>query len=179
MFGIEGSGAWTNAHGARPCPNDPFFPTSFFLTCENNVRSLYTVTGWIGFTYWDRVLWYGKGGLAIGEFKADIRCNTNSQPTPFLGTSGLLLPGCPVQGTSRTDAGWTIGGGSELGLTDNWSVKAETSYFSLGSSRYSLGTLSTLSTRSAADVRRNGWITTIGLNYRFTSFEAPAVIAKY
>jgi opacity protein-like surface antigen len=162
VFGIEGTGAWTNAHGGRPCPN------AFFFTCEIDVNSLYTVTGRIGYAYWDRVLWYGKGGLAIGEVKAQARCNIDSQ----LIFGVTAVPGCPVQGTNRTDVGWTVGGGSEFGLTDNWSVKSETSYFNLGTNNYSFGQFG-----STADVRRTGWISTIGLNYRFIP-EAP-VISKY
>lgn len=162
VFGIEGTGAWTNGHGARPCPN------AIFFTCEIEVNSLYTVTGRIGYAYWDRVLWYGKGGLAIGEIKADARCNLDSQL--ILGVTAIR--GCPVQGTTRTDVGWTVGGGSEFGLTDNWSVKSETSYFNLGTNNYSFGQFG-----SAAEVKRTGWISTIGLNYRFVS--EPPVIAKY
>jgi opacity protein-like surface antigen len=178
VFGIEGNAGWTNAHGARPCP-------SFFFNCEIDVNSLYTVTGRIGYAYYDRVLWYGKAGLAIGEVKAQGRCNTDSMATPFFfGSAGLLNPGCPASGTSNTAAGWTVGGGSELGLTENWSVKAETSYFNLGSSQYSFGALAGPTgaipvTLPNASVRREGWITTIGLNYRFIAFEAPAVVAKY
>jgi opacity protein-like surface antigen len=185
VFGIEGTAGWTNAHGARACSNGLFFdPTSFFVTCEINVNSLYTVTGRIGYAYFDRVLWYGKAGLAIGEVTAQGRCNTDSLLTPALATGGLLNPGCPTSGTSNTAAGWTLGGGSELGLTDNWSVKAETSYFNLGSHQYSFGALAGPTgaipvTLPNASVRRDGWITTIGLNYRFTGFEAPAVVAKY
>ncbi|MGH6834347.1 MAG: autotransporter domain-containing protein [Methylocella sp.] len=167
VFGVEGDAGWTNARGARACPN-------FFINCEINVNSLYTVTGRIGYTYPDKVLWYVKGGLAIGEVKAQGRCNTDSQL--FFGIA-LLNPGCPVQGTTRTDAGWTVGGGSELALTDNWSVKAETSYFDLGTKNYTFGQLAA---SSGVNVGRSGWISTIGLNYRFTGFgEAPAVVAKY
>jgi len=168
VFGAEGDAGWTNAHGARACPN------AFFFTCEINVNSLYTVTGRVGYVWPDRVLWYAKGGLAIGEIRAQVRCNTDSQLTPLLGTGGLLNPACPTPGTTRTDAGWTVGGGSELALTDNWSVKAETSYFNLGTSRY------LADPPVQYDVKRVGWISTIGLNYRFTGFgEAPAVVAKY
>jgi len=170
VFGVEGDAGWTNAHGSRACPN------GFFFNCEINVNSLYTVTGRVGYVWPDRVLWYAKGGLAIGEVKAQSRCNTDSQ---LLFTGALLNPGCPVQGTTRTDAGWTVGGGSELALTDNWSVKAETSYFNLGTGRYTLGPNFDPSGRGV-DVRRSGWIANIGLNYRFTGFgEAPAVVAKY
>ena len=175
VFGVEGDAGWTNARGARPCS------IGFFFTCEIDVNSLYTVTGRVGYVWPDRVLWYAKGGLAIGEVRAQSRCNTDSQ---LVDRIVLLNPGCPVQGTTRTDAGWTVGGGSELALTDNWSVKAETSYFNLGTGNYTFGALDTPSRVSlatpSADVRRSGWITTIGLNYRFTGFgEAPAVVAKY
>jgi opacity protein-like surface antigen len=173
VFGVEGDAGWTNAHGSRACPN------GFFFNCEINVNSLYTVTGRVGYVWPDRVLWYAKGGVAIGEVQAQARCNTDSQLTPLLGTGGLLNPGCPAQGTTRTDAGWTVGGGSELALTNNWSVKAETSYFNLGTGHYTQGPNFDPSGRGV-DVRRSGWISTIGLNYRFTGFgEAPAIVAKY
>jgi opacity protein-like surface antigen len=172
VFGVEGDAGWTNARGSRPCGTNPFFSS-----CEINVNSLYTVTGRIGFVWPDRVLWYVKGGLAIGEVKAQIRCNTDSQR---LSTGNFQNPGCPVKGTSRTDAGWTVGGGSELALTDNWSVKAETSYFDLGTGHYALVPNFDPTSGRGVDVRRSGWIANIGLNYRFTGFgEAPAVVAKY
>jgi opacity protein-like surface antigen len=168
VFGVEGDAGWTNAHGSRGCAG-----VGFFFSCEFDVNSLYTVTGRIGYTYPDRVLWYVKGGAAIGENRAQVRCNTDSQLTIF---GGLLNPGCPSQGTTRTDVGWTVGGGTELGLTENWSVKSETSYFNLGSTHYALGTIAL----AGANVSRSGWISTIGLNYRFTGFGEPAaVVAKY
>lgn len=169
VFGVEGDAGWTNAHGARACPNN------FFFNCEINVNSLYTVAGRVGYVWPDRVLWYAKGGLAIGEIRAQTRCNTDSQQViPFVSPVGLLNPACPAAGTTRTDVGWTVGGGSELALTDNWSVKAETSYFNLGTGRY------LADPPVQYDVRRVGWISTIGLNYRFTGFgEAPALVAKY
>ncbi len=171
VFGVEGDAGWTNAHGARACPNN------FFFNCEFDVNSLYTVTGRVGYLWPDRVLWYAKGGLAIGETRAQIRCNTDSQLTVFSGR--LLNPACPAQGISNTATGWTVGGGSELALTDNWSVKAETSYFNLGTGHYPFGVISDNS-GLGVDTRRSGWIANIGLNYRFTGFgEAPAVVAKY
>ena len=83
--------AWTNAHGARACPNNPINPVAFFLTCEIDANFLSTVTGRIGFAYWDRVLLYGKGGLAIGEIEAQIRCNTDSR---LIAGIAPLNPGC-------------------------------------------------------------------------------------
>jgi opacity protein-like surface antigen len=168
VVGIEGDAGWSNAHGARACPN------GFGFNCEIDVNFLSTVTGRVGFAYWDRVLWYGKGGLAIGKVAAQGRCNTDSQ---LLISGGLLNPGCPAQGTSNTALGWTVGAGTEFGLTENWSVRAETSYFNLGKAHYTFGPLDS---PVGVDISRTGFIASIGLNYRFAGFgAAPTVVAKY
>ena len=148
VFGVEGDAAWTNAHGARPCP------TGFFYSCEINMNWLSTATARVGYAYWDRLLTYVKGGAAIAQDRAEIGCNTNSQPTT------VPLVGCPSQSDSKTKAGWTVGWGTEFGLTRNVSVKSEIMYFDLGTDRYNVGGI-------PADIQRSGFISTVGLHYRF------------
>ena len=148
VFGVEGDAGWTNAHGARPCPN------GFFYSCEINVSWLSTTTARIGYAYWDRLLAYVKGGAAIAQDRAEIGCNTNSQPTI------VPLGGCPSRSDSKTKAGWTVGWGSEFGLTQNVSVKSEIMYFDLGTDRRNMAGI-------VADVQRSGLISTVGLHYRF------------
>ena len=148
VFGVEGDAGWTNAHGARPCP------TGFFYSCEINVNWLSTMTARIGYAYWDRLLAYVKGGAAIAQDRAEIGCNTNSQPTI------VPLGGCPSQSDFKTKAGWTVGWGSEFGLTQNVSVKSEIMYFDLGSDRRNMAGIS-------ADTQRSGLISTVGLHFRF------------
>jgi opacity protein-like surface antigen len=148
VLGVEGDAAWTNAHGARPCP------TGFFYSCEINMNWLSTATARIGYTYWDRLLTYVKAGAAIAQDRVEIGCNTNSQPTT------VPLAGCPSQSDSKTKAGWTVGWGSEFGLTPNVSVKGEVMYFDLGTDRRDMGGV-------LADVQRSGFISTVGLHYRF------------
>ncbi len=153
----------TNAHGARPCPN------GFFYTCETYADWLASGTVRLGYAYFDRVLLYVKGGVAAGKVESRIACNTGSEPL-------LIAPltGCPSS-VSRTSAGWTVGGGSEFALNKNWSVITDTKYFDLGKSSYN-----GLSGINTVDLRRNGWISTIGLNYRFDMAQVPtAVVAKY
>jgi hypothetical protein len=58
-IGLEGDLAWTNSHGARPCP------IGFFANCEIDTNWLSTVTSRIGYAYWNRLLAYVKGGAAI------------------------------------------------------------------------------------------------------------------
>jgi opacity protein-like surface antigen len=148
VFGVEGDAGWTNARGTRPCP------TGFFYNCEINVNWLSTATARIGYAYWDRLLLYAKGGAVIGRDQARSVCDTNSQATT------VVLIGCPSQGDSKTQVGWTVGWGYEFGLTQNVSVKSEMMYFNLGSDRYNLAGIPT-------DVQRSGFISTVGLHVRF------------
>jgi opacity protein-like surface antigen len=146
----RGDAGVTNARGARPCP------TGFFYNCEINTNWLATATGRVGYAYWDRLLLYAKGGAAIAQDRAESWCNTVSQPTiPAAG-----LTGCPSQSDSKVKAGFTVGVGSEFGLMQNVSVKSEIMYFDLGSDRYNIAGIPT-------DIQRNGFISTVGLHFRF------------
>ena len=147
VLGAEGDLAWTNAHGARPCP------IGFFANCEIDMTWLSSATVRIGYAYWDRLLIYGKGGTAIARGRAEAACTADS-PT--------ILPvvGCPSSGDSRTKVGWTAGLGSEFGLTRKVSVKSELMYFDLGSDRYAIAGIPT-------DVRQTGLMSTVGIHFRF------------
>ena len=168
---VLGAGAdmgWTNANGTSGCPS------SAYLSCENQADWLATTTGRVGYTFWnDRVLTYAKAGLALADFTAKFSCNTDSQATPNL-IGGAA--GCPGASASKVGAGWIIGGGTEFGLTPNWSVRAETSYFDLGKDNYQpiLGGVPT-----PIVVTHNGFAATIGLAYRFDVATPLPVVANY
>jgi opacity protein-like surface antigen len=150
VFGIEGDAGVTNTRGARPCP------TGFFYNCEINTNWLATTTARVAYATWDRLLVYAKGGAVIAQDRAESSCNTVSQPTiPAAG-----LTGCPSQSDSKVNAGWTVGLGSEFGLTQNVSVKSEIMYFALGSDRYNIAGIPT-------DIQSNGFISTVGLHVLF------------
>jgi outer membrane autotransporter protein len=161
VFGVAGDTGWTNAHGARPCPN------GFFYNCEISVSWLSTATARIGYAYWDRLLLYAKGGAAITRDRAQFVCNTDSHPTI------VPLAGCPSQSNSKTQVGWAVGWGSEFGLTQNVSVKGEMMYFSLGTEHHNMAGI-------LADVRRDGFVSTVGLHVRFgEQRNLAAVVAKH
>jgi opacity protein-like surface antigen len=107
----------------------------------------------IGYAYWDHVLVYVKGGAAVAQDQANFACSTGSQPTI------VPLAGCPAQSDSKTKTGWTVGWGSEFGLTPNVSVKSETMYFDLGSDRYNIAGI-------LANIQRSAFISTVGLHLR-------------
>jgi outer membrane autotransporter protein len=178
VLGIEADAGWSNAKGARACPN------AFFFTCESEMEWLATVTGRLGYA-WDRLLIYGKGGFAAARMNEQTVWNPDGQPIsgiflpPVNGVLGFanLTPPVPfVQSDSATPTGWTIGAGLEFGLTPNWSAKAEYLYYDLGDTTYTF-TASTFT--NAAKVRETGNLVRVGLNYRFSGLLPGPVVTKY
>lgn len=96
-----------------------------------------TVRGRIGYAF-DHILPYVTGGFAWGHNKVTDQL------------TGLE--------TSNTLTGWTVGGGVEYALTNNWTVKGEYLYMDLGDDYYdSIGANAGL---TASVVRA-------GINYKF------------
>src|SRR4051794_3210436 len=102
VFGLE---ADLQASGA----NDRFAPWKFSNPWFGTVR------GRAGYAL-NNVLFYGTGGLAFGELRAEA--------------FGLS--------ESRTSAGWTVGAGAEMGLAQNWTAKIEYLYVDLSDSRFAI-----------------------------------------
>jgi outer membrane immunogenic protein len=66
-------------------------------------------------------LFYATGGLAYGRVYHEY-------------LQGFANPANPAFRLSENRLGWTIGGGAEVALSQNWSVKAEYLYVDLGNS---------------------------------------------
>lgn len=74
-----------------------------------------TLRGRVGYAF-SNILAYATGGLAYGNLKAE---------------SGNLSE-------DKTQLGWTLGAGMEVGLAPNWSAKVEYLYMDLGNRFYSI-----------------------------------------
>jgi opacity protein-like surface antigen len=164
VFGVEGMMGWTNAKGGRACPNGLLF------TCQTDQNWYGTATARVGYALWDRAIVYIKGGAAFAEEEASFRCNTDSQPL-----FRVALAGCPGGSTTSTKVGWTIGYGTEFALSRNWTVKGESSYFDLGRKAYAIPQPG--GAAIPVDIRSHGFVSTIGLNYRFNT--TGPLVAKY
>src|SRR5271155_1489532 len=68
----------------------------------------------------NRLMIYATGGVAYGGGSANF--------SVFDATQGLALSGNP----SSSRVGWTIGGGVEYALTNNWTIRGEYLYADLG-----------------------------------------------
>jgi outer membrane immunogenic protein len=102
VLGIEGDVDWSNIRGTT----NVLCATG----CETHNHWLATGRGRVGYAF-DRFLPYLTAGVAIGDVKA-------------------TRPGFPAGRV--TSAGWTVGGGIEVGIVSNVSLKAEYLYVDLG-----------------------------------------------
>jgi outer membrane immunogenic protein len=148
VLGIEGQASWSNADGEHE-----FSP--FALRTE--VEWLSTVAGRLGYAF-DRVLVYAKGGAA---FVHDKHRATFIELTPS---------GFPSFSGDKTRSGWIVGGGVEVAVGGNWSVKAEYNYMDFGKERVTLGPL-------IFDIDQQIQVVKFGVNYRFGA--AAPVVARY
>lgn len=84
----------------------------------------------------NNILFYGTGGLAYGDLKGELNSLTET----------------------KTEFGWTLGAGMEVGLTPNWTAKVEYLYMDLGSRSFSI---------TGTDNGFSASVLRLGVNYHF------------
>ncbi len=111
---------------------------------------------------WDRALLYATGGAAFAGVKTTY--------SDFYGFDSI----------SKTRAGWTVGGGVDYAITDNWSVRAEYRYADFGS--YNDYLINSAPLYNGAAEAMHTHLTEnrvqVGFSYKFGAAPAP-VVAKY
>jgi outer membrane immunogenic protein len=125
VVGGEADISWSRMSGtATVTPiirnNGTPFPGTGFLTTHQDTKWFGTVRPRAGVAF-GRVFLYGTGGLAYGH----VNYSANSD----------FRPGGTIQypaSLSKTKAGWSVGGGGEVGISKHWSWKAEYLYYDLG-----------------------------------------------
>jgi outer membrane immunogenic protein len=114
IYGVEADASWADISGSGTCGLAGAAPHA----CGGDIRGLETVRGRFGYDIgplvpsFGDVLAFVSGGLAVGQINAW---------DSYLGTSG-----------NKSAAGWTIGGGLEAMLGNNWSVRLEYLHVDLG-----------------------------------------------
>jgi outer membrane immunogenic protein len=108
----------------------------------------------------NRLLIYATGGVAYGGGSANFSI--------FDHDTGAFLTGNP----SASRVGWTIGGGVEYAVTNNWTIKGEYLYADLGSSNFN--TVGNLAAQTffpgvvaSGHISYNASIFRAGVNYKF------------
>ena len=102
VIGVEG-----DVDGTSLSRTQPVFPTSA-LNIGTRIPIEGSIRGRVGFAV-DRALFYATGGAAFASLRNNYFSNTfGAFPT-----------------LSHTRVGYTVGGGVEYAITNNWSVRAE------------------------------------------------------
>jgi outer membrane immunogenic protein len=153
VAGIEGTVDGTSIEGTAAAA------TGVTMTTRSEVQG--SIRARVGIA-WNRWLIYGTGGAA------------------FAGNTDGYINNVPAlsETDSKTRSGWTVGGGVEYAMTDNWSLRAEYRYSDFGRSpdfpfpTLTLGNVSFTHHLTESQIQA-------GFSYRFTPFAPVPVVAKY
>jgi len=165
VIGIEGSvdGTSLSKSFTRTGVFPVTFPAGFGATFATSVPIEGSIRGKVGVA-WDRVLLYATGGVAFAGVDQTIT-------SPF---------GAFNRSTSRV--GWTVGGGIEYAVTNNWSLFAEYRYSDFGNFSNSPAAVfaNGVTVTGNSIVNRHFTQNQVqgGFSYHFSPPPAP-VVAKY
>jgi len=155
VFGVEGMFDFSSIKGQHALTDFPTFSET------NNLKSLASTTGRIGYLFTPTFLGYGKGGIGWMQNKNSV----------FLPGGGLL------ESANYWLPGMTAGGGVEWMFAPNWSVFVEYNYYWIeDTSGQHLNAAPGL-VGETLNVKQTAQTATVGVNYRF-NWGGP-VVAKY
>ncbi|MGH6856193.1 MAG: outer membrane protein [Methylocella sp.] len=155
VAGLEGTVDGASVEGTRTSADG-------FVTMRSKADVQGSIRARLGVAF-DRVLIYGTGGAA------------------FAGITDNYAVGAPFfenEQDSKTRTGWTVGGGLEYAVTNNWSIGAEYRYSDFGRSPdfpftpITLGNVSFTHHLTQSQVQAR-------FSYKFNSFAPAPVVAKY
>ena len=98
--------------------------TDTIIRTSHEINWFGTLRARLGVTPMDRLLIYATGGLAGADIDDETTADFDGGDVIFDGSN------------SDTQWGWTIGGGLEYAITDNWTIKAEYLFVDLDDSDY-------------------------------------------
>jgi outer membrane immunogenic protein len=149
VFGVEAQASWARIDGDRA---SLAFPAQRIHT---RADALGTFAGRLGVAF-NNVLVYGKGGAAWVHDKYSVS-------------------GTAVASWDDTRWGWMAGGGVEVALSPNWSIKGEYNFMDFGTERYNNIACTGACTPFNEDVKQHIHVVKFGVNYRF----GGPVVARY
>jgi opacity protein-like surface antigen len=179
VWGVQVDESFANLDGTNTCFG--FSGTFTSLSCRAHTSSLGTLTGRVGLAFGDsgRSLLYVKGGLGWAQSTLDSVVN-NALSGKVAGTGAS---------NSFTDAGGTVGIGSEYALTAHLTAFAEYDYLGLGSHNITMPARSATTSPASgaavvtptalpgASVSEQIHVFKMGMNYKFGPDAAPLATA--
>ena len=132
---------------------DPFSAGTAVTSYDAKINWFGTVRGRFGYFITPQLLYYATGGLAYGHVEVSGSTQVPASVSSF--------------SASKTNAGFTIGGGIEgsVWLPANWTWKLEYLYLNLGTLDVATSLSATEGTTTHVEFTDN--IVRVGLNYQF------------
>jgi outer membrane immunogenic protein len=156
-------------------------PSTTTITYTDRLRWFGTLRARAGVIPADRWLVYATGGFAYGRVAVEGVTSIPPSSVGFMGLPGVSVPPASFN-VAGTAVGWTLGGGIENALGNNWSWKAEYLYLNLTSISGSYpvqappgtgctatpgGCFNVFSASGTASSRLTDNILRVGINYKF------------
>jgi outer membrane immunogenic protein len=167
VIGLEGSVDGSSLNKTTVVNLPGAFGGSGTLTANSSADIQGSIRGRLGIA-WDRVLIYATGGVAFGGINTDFELSGND-------AAGVSFFGSTSRSNSRT--GWTVGGGIEYAMTNNWLIGAEYRFTDFG----------TIS--GGAELPDGGFFSgqrrleenqvQARLTYKFDWYTPPPIVSKY
>jgi outer membrane immunogenic protein len=153
VLGVEADFQGVDAKGSNALTflGSPAF-ASITTAYSRELDSLGTLRGRFGYLWFPSLLFYGTGGLAVGQNKIG---------------AAATCPTCQAAGsTSNTSAGWSLGAGAEWRFAPAWSVRAEYLYVDFGLHSNTISyTYAGNATTLTSTIRERDNIVRFGVNY--------------
>jgi outer membrane immunogenic protein len=155
VFGVQGMFDFGNVNGRHALTDFPAFSET------NNLRSIGTATGRIGYLWTPTFLGYVKGGMAFLRERNQV----------------FAPAGALVESSSFTLPGMTVGVGGEWMFAPDWSVFAEWNYMWIEDKSGQYFTPAPSFVGETLNVKPVAQTALVGVNYKF-HWDGP-VVAKY
>lgn len=183
VIGLEGSVDGTSLSNTVAASFPALFSGSA-ITANTSANIQGSIRGRLGVA-WDRALIYATGGVAFGGFDTNYSFIGNTNGNPAINGGGAIFGSNSI---SNTRVGWTVGGGIDYAVTNNWSIFAEYRYTNFGTisapglaaAAFATGTapgLVSAAINSNRTINQNQ--VQVGFSYKFDTFAPIPVVAKY
>ena len=178
LVGLEADFDWSSMKGSSTTSKLVLGALPFTAAVDEQIKWFGTVRARLGYLPTDNLLAYVTGGFAYGkvEHSGSYVNNSNNLVGAIIAPFQLLcapFATCATGATSDVATGWTVGGGLEYAVWQNWTLKAEYLYVSLENKSVTENVIQAPgfglppASFSANFGRTNFNVARVGVNYRF------------
>jgi outer membrane immunogenic protein len=130
VLGVEGEGGYFSLSASTVQPNPVNITGSQSVIASSKMGSGYgLIAGRIGWTFYERILLYGKVGVAFYDSSATVSDTTRT----------ALINDTITATGSKSQTPLALGGGVEYAMSDHWTGKAEYMFLDSSSSYATCG----------------------------------------